>query len=273
MNRRIISTIQEAQAGIYDYNNDGKINCIDYSCLFKVTWDKNYPNEKFRCELVRNLQGNVMNHLFVRILDEKFNYIEVEPWAHNPNLYLMTENWPKERYSQNYNIYGETEFWLADGRKQNSGQTRETKKSSKPIGTYFSLGYTGSFNLENKTESGFFNFNNYGLELSSETMADEGDIFTILSFDYLMNHSEEKTVDSWLLGIDFGYGVLSFFQPYLGASMGMKWTDTFSWDTIGFAWKVNTGIRIPLSSFIVRLDISYGTILGLAGTLVVGMCF
>lgn len=103
--------------------------------------------------------------------------------------------------------------------------------------------------------------------------ADFGDIFAIFSFDYLIDHSEEKTVDSWLVGFDWGYGLLLFFQPYLDGSLGMQWTDSFSWENIGFAWKVNGGIRIPLSSFTVRTDISYGTILGLAGTLAVGMYF
>lgn len=148
-----------------------------------------------------------------------------------------------------------------------------SSSSSKPIGAYFSFGYTGSFNLENKTESSFFNFNKCGFEFSTETLADQGDIFAIFSFDYLIDHSEEKTVDSWLVGFDWGYGLLSFFQPYLGGSLGMKWTDSFSWKNIGFAWKVNGGIRIPLSSFTVRTDISYGTILGLAGTVAVGMYF
>lgn len=58
--------------------------------------------------------------------------------------------------------------------------------------------------------------------------ADFGDIFAIFSFDYLIDHSEEKTVDSWLVGFDWGYGLLLFFQPYLGGSLGMQWTDSFS---------------------------------------------
>ena len=148
-----------------------------------------------------------------------------------------------------------------------------SSNSSKPIGAYFSFGYTGSFNLENETESSFFNFNKYGFACSSETLSDQGDIFAIFSFDYLIDHSEEKTIDSWLVGFDRGYGLLSFFQPYLGGSLGMKWTDSFSWKNIGFAWKVNGGIRIPLSSFTVRTDISYGTILYLAETVAVGMYF
>lgn len=148
-----------------------------------------------------------------------------------------------------------------------------SSSSSNPIGGYFSLGYIGTFNLGNETDSSFFNFHKYGFEFSAETLADQGDIFAILAFDYIINHSEEKPVDSWLVGFDWGYGLLSFFQPYLGGSLGMKWTDSFTWENIGFAWKVNGGIRIPLSSFTVRTDISYGTILGLAGTVAVGMYF
>ena len=71
-----------------------------------------------------------------------------------------------------------------------------SSNSSKPIGAYFSFGYTGSFNLENETESSFFNFNKYGFACSSETLSDQGDIFAIFSFDYLIDHSEEKTVNS-----------------------------------------------------------------------------
>lgn len=151
--------------------------------------------------------------------------------------------------------------------------SNSSSSSSNPIGGYFSFGYTESINLENETESSFFNFNKCGFEFSTETVADQGDIFAIFSYDYLIDYSEEKTVDSWLVGFDWGYGLLSFFQPYLGGSLGMKWTDSFSWKNIGFAWKVNGGIRIPLSSFTVRTDISYGTILGLAGTVAVGMYF
>ena len=145
-----------------------------------------------------------------------------------------------------------------------------SSSSSEPIGAYFSFGYTGSF----------FNFididfNKCGFEFSSETLADQGDIFGILSFDYLIDHSEEKSVESFLVGFAWGYGFLSFFQPYLGSSLGMKSTMMKSTDKgkLGFAWKVNGGIRFPLSSFTVRTDISYGTILGLAGTVAVGMYF
>ncbi|MDY6030414.1 MAG: hypothetical protein SPI86_01495 [Treponemataceae bacterium] len=45
-----------------------------------------------------------------------------------------------------------------------------------------------------------------------ETLSSFGDIFAIFSFDYLIDHSEEKTVDSWLVGFDWGYGLLSFFN-------------------------------------------------------------
>ncbi|WP_296333310.1 hypothetical protein [uncultured Treponema sp.] len=53
-NDKIIRTLREAQSCIYDYNDDGLINCIDYACLFKLTWDKKFPAEKSRCSLIRN---------------------------------------------------------------------------------------------------------------------------------------------------------------------------------------------------------------------------
>ena len=280
-NERIISTIREAQSNIYDYNKDGKINCIDYSCLFKITWDKNYPNERFRCELVRN-KSKSMHHLFARVLDENSNYIEVEPWSNNPENFLMEENWMPGSYDPNYNIYGETNLWLTDGKiksKKNmtsnfsSSQNKLYSSSNytKPIGAYFSIGYIGSFNIEGSTSSSFFDFNKFGFELSSETLAEQEEFFAIFSFDYLIDHSEENHIDSCLIGFDWGYGALQFLQPYLGASLGIKWNDSFSWENIGFAWKVNTGIRIPVNAYSFRAGISYGTILGLAGTLAVGI--
>ncbi len=45
------------------------------------------------------------------------------------------------------------------------------------------------------------------------------------------------------------------------------------YDTLKEEYNVGQNIRIPLSSFTVRTDISYGTILGLAGIVAVGMYF
>ena len=116
MNKKIVRTLRESQKNVYDYNGDGLVNCIDYSCLFKLTWDKNFPNEKNRCSLIRNFNGKVMNHLFAQVFDENGNVIEVEPWAYNPNEYLMIENWAKQSYNRKFNHYGETERWLSQGK-------------------------------------------------------------------------------------------------------------------------------------------------------------
>ena len=179
---------------------------------------------------------------------------------------------PDEKYCINYPDYLKN---LPAPPKWGKKLAPSTSTATSSTSAYYSssiisFGYTGSF----------FNFididfNKCGFEFSSELLADQGDIFGILSFDYLIDHSEEKTVDSFLVGFAWGYGLLSFFQPYLGGSLGMKSTRMKSTDKekLGFAWKVNGGIRIPLSSFTVRTDISFGTILGLAGTVAVGMYF
>lgn len=193
---------------------------------------------------------------------------------------------PDEKYCINYPNYlrnlPTTPEWgrkLAPSNPTPQVATASTSASnsssspSRPKDMYYSLGYIGSFNLGNKTELGFFNSQKYGIELSGESFADQGEIFVILAFDSLIDYSDEKSVESWVLGFDWGYGLTSFFQPYFGVLLGLKWTDDFSWGNIGFAWKANSGIRIPLSSFSIRFDVSYGTILGLAGTVSCGIRF
>ena len=84
IHRMIVATIKETQANIYDYNLDGEINCRDYSCVFKVTWDRLYPKEAYRCTLVRNSPPYGNGHLFVNIEDDNSCPIDVEPQAHSP---------------------------------------------------------------------------------------------------------------------------------------------------------------------------------------------
>ena len=45
IHRMIVATVKEAQANVYDYNLDGTVNCRDYSCVFKITWDRKFPAE------------------------------------------------------------------------------------------------------------------------------------------------------------------------------------------------------------------------------------
>lgn len=151
-----------------------------------------------------------------------------------------------------------------------STSTSSSANSTEPIGIY-SLGYIGSLNLGKNIKTDFINSNKCGFEFGSETIADQGDIFAMIAIDYLYDNSDEKNTDSLLLGIDLGYGLLSFFQPYLGGAIGLKFSGDLD---IGFAWKLNAGIRIPFFYiFTIRAEISYGTILGPTGTVAVGMYF
>lgn len=111
-NRRIITVINYAQENVYDMNDDGKINCIDYSVMFKITWDKLYPDLAGKCQIIRN-RGPKMNHLFVHVWDVHNYDIEIEPWAFDPEKYRMYDNWTGV-YDPKYNIYGETETWLRE---------------------------------------------------------------------------------------------------------------------------------------------------------------
>ena len=291
INEMIIATIIEAQENVYDYDGDGQINCLDYSCVFKLTWDKNFPREKYRCSLVRNYQPDVMNHLFAQVQDEKFRNIEIETWTDNPYHYLLTEIWPSDRYNPAFNRYGETERWLSEGNrslKPKKAEVRIAKSySSGSSGSYyhdyssfsasdtgyFSVGYTTSIFSPNSGKSGkssFINSQKFGIEVSTETAFRYGERFAVLVFDYLLDHTEEKSADSWLLGFDWGYCLISFFQPYFGLSAGMKWQDSFSWENLGFAWKVSNGFRCSFSSISLRAEVSYGTILGITGTVAAG---
>lgn len=111
IDKMIIVTMLRAQIDIKDMNLDGMVNCIDYSCMFKRVWDYYFPESKDCCKIVRN-KGPGIHHLFVCIWWQD-SCIEVEPWASDPYLYLMTDNWDS-LYNPINNIYGETERWLKE---------------------------------------------------------------------------------------------------------------------------------------------------------------
>ena len=278
IHRMIVATVKEAQANVYDYNLDGTVNCRDYSCVFKITWDRKFPAEAYRCILVRNTPPNEVGHLFVNILDDNSCYIDVEPQAYSPQHYLMAENWPKGKYSNAaYSYYNETDYWLSEprgfamaehsGRSGNSGASYYSSASSagdsgENAGSgYFSLGYMGSLSLENSSDSGLLNFQKYGIELAFETPFYEDGFFLIFAADYITDGEGEHKEQALLTGLDVGYCVNSIIQPYVGTFAGVKWTDTFSLENIGFAWKVCAGNRFSFSSFIVRAEVSYCSVL------------
>ena len=136
--------------------------------------------------------------------------------------------------------------------------TTSSSSSSRNINGFISIGYMGS--ISDSSDSYFINWNKCGLEISTETLAGKGDIFAIFAFDYIeiaANKVGEKESKSWLLGFDWGYGLLSFFQPYFGGSLGMKWEGDFSCSYASLAWKVSGGVRIPIFDVLtVRGDIS-----------------
>ena len=107
----ILSVLKSSQANVYDCDGDGLVNCLDYACMFKLTWDRMYPNQKERCELVRNKNGE-FHHLFAIVHNCTGDDIEVETWAKNQNIYFMSDNWSYDKYDPAYNIYGETERWM-----------------------------------------------------------------------------------------------------------------------------------------------------------------
>ena len=116
LDRFIVFTIKAAQRDVHDTNLDGKVNCIDYTLMFKTIWDKSYKNTPYKCEIVRNRHDPVMHHLFIGIrYDGKM--VLVEPWASDPEWYLMEYNWDKRKYNPNYNIYGETAKWMSEFRR------------------------------------------------------------------------------------------------------------------------------------------------------------
>lgn len=109
----IIETMKEARSIVADLNNDGLVNCIDYACSFKLSWDKLFPKYKGWCSIVRNYNPtNGFNHLFIRVRGSD-GVVYVEAWAKNINKYTMEENWPAGRYDPKYNMYGETWLWLS----------------------------------------------------------------------------------------------------------------------------------------------------------------
>ncbi len=104
---RITRTFKEMV--LRDVNDDGVLNCIDYTVCFKVTWDKFYIRDD--CMIIRN-KCNDFHHLFIGVLDNtdlKTKLIFVEPQG-KWNNYEM-KSWWKD-YDEKYNVYYETYMWL-----------------------------------------------------------------------------------------------------------------------------------------------------------------
>ena len=96
------------QCNVKDFNQDGYVNCIDYSTLFYVEWSKLYGRKS--CMIVLNKNPSTgMNHLFVCCMVDNKWYC-VEPWKTN-EWFLMRDVWGS-KYDPDYNVYNVTERWL-----------------------------------------------------------------------------------------------------------------------------------------------------------------
>ena len=105
-----IIDIREAVNNIvWDLDKDGRIDCCDHAILFKLLWDIKYPALKDKCEIIRNFNPGIMNHLFIGIRMNN-SYIFVEPWA-TQSYYDMDIVWGSQ-YDMTKNSYGETKRWL-----------------------------------------------------------------------------------------------------------------------------------------------------------------
>ena len=112
--KQILDTLSRTEQYVTDVNKDGEINCIDYSCTFKILWDKMYNASD--CEIVRN-KSSTMNHLFIRTRQfsgKPWECIEPQAAAKNITRYFMEDFWPPDIYNPTYNIYGETDVWLEE---------------------------------------------------------------------------------------------------------------------------------------------------------------
>ena len=112
--KQILDTLDRTKQYVTDVNKDGEINCIDYSCTFKMLWDKMY--DASNCEIVRN-KSSTMNHLFIRTRQYSARPWEcIEPQAGLKNItkYFMEDFWSSDIYNPMYNIYGETDRWLQE---------------------------------------------------------------------------------------------------------------------------------------------------------------
>lgn len=117
--KHILDTLDKTNKYATDINEDGLINCIDYSVIFKRLWDKQYESKN--CEIVRN-KSKTMNHLFIRVRqNDNTSWECIEPQAAKKDItkYFMEDFWTAAEYNPLYNIYGETERWLKEDKHGN----------------------------------------------------------------------------------------------------------------------------------------------------------
>jgi hypothetical protein len=104
-----------------------------------------------------------------------------------------------------------------------------------------------------------------------------------LSIDYYYdNHFIEKrdgnfyystSGSSLIFGTGMGVPIFSWFIAYAGGGLGFTMYDEGYNTIIDFAWKANGGLRFKVSDFFIKLDVSYGSIIGQAFGIGLGLAF
>jgi hypothetical protein len=83
------------------------------------------------------------------------------------------------------------------------------------------------------------------------------------SFDYLTNLTKETGSGALILGGTLGYQFFSNFVVYAGGGVGAKFPVNDDDDDM-FTWKVNGGLRVQISHFFTKIDVSYNQIIGMS---------
>ena len=111
LDNMIMDVLETTRNNVWDLDKDGRVDCCDYTILFKSLWDLKYPARKNSCEIVRNYNTRTgMNHLFIFVRHGGKRFF-VEPRASGRN-YTMQYNWGS-KYDPRENRYGETRKWLS----------------------------------------------------------------------------------------------------------------------------------------------------------------
>ena len=107
---QILKTCEAVHRNVKDFNGDNKVDCIDHTVLFKTIWDRNYPELKSDCTIMR-IYNKQMHHLCIGIYDDRSKLILVESQMSN-NLMYFVNYWYRDRFKKTDIIYGETAKWL-----------------------------------------------------------------------------------------------------------------------------------------------------------------
>jgi hypothetical protein len=156
-------------------------------------------------------------------------------------------------------------------RSPDSTYTADPKVGKSVANLAYIFGYSTSFDFDVG--------NKYGLSFSMEDayLRKPFTLFHSLSIDYFYNgrytdgyyfdEYAEKTyliasASSFIFGTGMGVPIFSWFVAYAGGGLGFSLDAATQEDTIGFAWKVNGGLRFKVSDFFIKLDAAYVSILG-----------